>query len=431
MALIPHSGSLSQTSSQNNHKININELVVPDTIIRLPDDRVVAQLTPMDNTFNHKTSTNPERFHELLGSLLGFADGSPIKVTYYNSYQEDMNERSYTVDRDTTRNNVHTDFIKILDFEIRLTAPMATQFNSEQNFTEMTGEALCYSNFEPFQGDLFLYKINDRLIGEFRVTNTEPLSIHHAAQYKINFDLVSYLNDERFKEIEACVTQTRYFDKQKFLHSEGVLLTHESYNQLHELERLKNDIIKYHFKTFFDEAMSTLMRPDNIFDPYVVKYLLSKITINQVKQRPLLLKTNLPEYEDSIWYMISDPSSINDFTKLKTKCYTYLIKMDMYRTDLNPLVNKLCIVIGEMPLNNNLVCNHCGQMEYAFSSHFYNKDRLSSITDVLIYEAIIDNKYNVDKIIEIIKSYRSLEPINQFYYIPLYIHLIEQSLKRI
>jgi hypothetical protein len=427
MAIASHSNKSNQLHKEQ--KTYDTRLITPNPILPMPDDRDVSHIKPIKDTFSNKTAFNPERYIDILGSLMAYPEGSLIKVTYLSTKVPSIDKRSHVTDISKSRDIVHDNYIRIHNFELKLSNAINSSYNQESGHHDFIGEAVAYPGFEPFTSDMFLYEIGNRKIGLFRLTNVEPMTIRQGTYYKINFKLYEYITDELLKDIESKIIDEQFFDKEKYFNDHHTLLKHKDYIQLETLRQLKKELAKKYFHFFYDELMQTIIRPDKLYDPYIVKYILQKVDLQTIGFLPLMLITYLPDYDDSIWgYLSSDRKGIK-FTDLIQDAHTEVHRVDMYRTDLNTLINKSYVKLGKLDIHadrQNQPLN-----TYGFNKSFYNNDQDKSINEMHMLNVLLNDKFNISELIDVMSDYRNLTNMDKFYFMPLYMYVTDKCIRKL
>lgn len=352
-----------------------------------------------------------------------FPEGSPIIVTYYHQNFSEIDVKTMPTDISPMAHPVHKDFTKILNFEMRLLEPLSPSFVEEDNSFDITGEAITYPGFIPHIGDEFFLDMGDGKIGEFKVNNVTPTSYRQGKYHKVNFEILNYVTAQIVERLDAGSRDTVYFDKNVYV-GEGdyVFLKATSYVQLQELKKRHKELIQFYMNKFYSEAWESFLRPDGIYDPYVVEFLRQRLSIRDSKRRPSQLYTRLTDYHKSIWYLFTDSEYTQSLDGIGSIAYVNYLQADALSTDLNALINRYFILLGE---GNN-------QSPYVFSEHFYSGNTPSMTPlEKLVYSYITTRTINIASALELISEYRVMSTINQFYFIPILIELVVVSIDAI
>ena len=288
-------------------------------------------------SFVQRTSYDPGRFQETFGTLMQYVAGTPIRVTYYRQILPDDGEQTAFGDVDDIEHDSHCDLEQILNFEMRPESQFNFSWDSEQSFATFTGEAIVYPGFEPHVGDQFVYRIHDAT-GLFQVTHIEPLSIRQGAYHRIAFVLRERLTERKRRELLHRSKSTVVFDLQKFLSNNIALLKYESYIDLEKLREVRISLAKYYNGKFYDPLIESYISPDGVYDPYLVKYMLKKVSTQVIRYRPMQCII-VYDYEDTIWSVFTEDR--HSVLSTVHPAYEVVTKEDgIFGTQLNGLINK-------------------------------------------------------------------------------------------
>lgn len=327
---------------------DISTLVEPTPQYPRPDDTTMAREEFNDKTFTKQTSYDPERFHETYGTLMQYVTGTPIRVTYYHQILPDDGERTAFGDTDFIEDDSHVDLEQIINFEFRTESQFNFNWDSERGESTFSGEGITYPGFEPIVGDMFAYKIHDS-VGLFTITHIEPLSLRQGAYHKIAFTLRSRLGEKERNVLMTRSRSTSVFDIQKCLGESITLLKSESYLILEKLRETRKSLVPYYHNKFYDPLIESYMRPDGLYDPYLVTYMLKKISSTEVRRRPMNL-VMVNDYENTIWSLFTYQR--HESLDLVNPSFEVITKQDgIFGTQINGLINKPFLRITNANIN--------------------------------------------------------------------------------
>lgn len=420
-------------------------LIVPGELVNTSSDpsrnKIVEDgIGDAKDTFTNRTAISPDRYHDVYGTLLGFGDGSPIIVEYYSKQNALVNKQTTEIDHSSTRHSVHTDYLLIHDFEIRLEGPFESSYNEETTETVISGVGVTYPGFSPSIGDVFLYDLPDGQIGKFVITGLARLSIQHGTYHRINFSLQQFVNTYDLTKLNTSVNEEVYFDKQKYLSNNASLLKGSDYLDLRALRRYREIFVQYLFQRFWSIELQTIIRPDGVYDPYVVDYIQKKTSIIETGQRPQQLYTEMTDAFSSIWHLFTGSKTI-DLSSVVHRCFTIKNEDQIWDATITALINKPFIHLDDRALINakkDLIIVDDEEEEeitYVFSKAFYTEN-INSMTafERMVYDVIQNDKLtnsNVHTFIDYIKDFRAREELVQFYEICVYIYMIDKIIKSI
>jgi len=355
--------------------------------------------TAVKDTFINRTAIAPDTYPEIYGSMLQYTSGVPVSVEYFRKRGPYINNQSIDTSYSSERSAVHFSFDLIHNFEIRIDGQLDIVIDTESTETMITGKAFTYAGFKPNTGDMFEMKLIDGSIGLFAVNLTEPMSISRSTHYQISFHLDSMITGESDARIRESVTDELYFDKQYYFGDEVTLLTDTSYNQLKELVRIRKAIISRLMNKFYNVGEKTIIRPDSTYDPFLVEYLLNKISVSDNRRDLCQLSTPMiRDFDSSIWATFIS----QDVGKLIYTGYTlhiyrqYLFDAGISNVDNFRMVSfidpdRLFDATRLVPSKFIITDGEYRSVSYVFSGRFYyavlrSFEDASLITDASAYE---------------------------------------------
>ncbi len=370
--------------------------------------------TAVKSTFTNRSAVAPQTYPDIFGSLLQYTEGVPVTVQYFKKRGPYINNQTIDTSFSLERAAVHFSFDLIHNFEIRIKDQLSIEIDADSTETMVTGIAIIYPGFKPNVGDMFYMKLPDSRIGVFAVNLTEPLTITRGTHYQVSFHLDSFLSETTDQKLMDCVIDNLYFETQQYFGGEAVLLTDTSYSQLKTLLRMKSSIISRLVNKFYNNPEQTILRPDNVYDPYLVEYLSNKISIDDTRRQI----TQLPNpyvapFENTIWAVLL----YQDISRLELVAYTltiyrqFLFDVNMSNIDKFRMVTLIDTDQGfdakrvTQAKFNNLDATF-RQVSYHFSNRFYlallkSFDEGAAILDIVpfldeaVYENLTETAYAV------------------------------------
>lgn len=285
-----------------------NPAVKPaEPVVIKPADEKLVEERYVEDVFHNKVGTNVDRFPQVISDLKGFAEGSPVKVTYYKEHYSDADTRGRHNTEESVH-NAHNSVLKIMNFELRMTQALQFTHDVEENLSKLHGEAFTYPGFVPEIGDRFVYEIDMGKYGIFRIVNAPVrTSIRASTYYKIEFELIEYMTEELRAEMDKQVVSVAYFDKSRFLNEPGSLLLHDEVVEMEFMKRMRMKMIHYYQHKFLDETiMYSFMRPDNVYDPYVTDFMMKILEFSELGTLATQLYQGAPYLDVSIWRALLD-----------------------------------------------------------------------------------------------------------------------------
>lgn len=356
--------------------------------------------------------------------IVGFIKGKRVLVTYYRGLKQGgMDMRNNIADYPTSRNVLDNEYSKIINLEITLPKELDFEANPELASVDVSGEAVLYPNMNPSNGDIFTMGLGDGRIGVFQISQVSPMSWRSDTVYAVKFTLQSFAQPGDILPIEGSVTETFVFSKENYLGNTAALLKEQTYLQLESIKAFRSNILKFYHSNFFNSELCSYIRPDGVYDPHVVKFIAGKISLSDIPVRPKLLTGSMDKlYGETIFGRLQDRYN-NTLNRLAAQ-YKILpyknTRMSVYVTELSGY----SIASPEIGLED--------YTDYVFSSNFYTGNLVGmSAVEVVFYNAITQRKVGdlASLITNILNPVFALTPDDQFYRIPLYVHLIDIALQ--
>lgn len=371
--------------------------------------------------------------------LLGYMEGHRLTVMYFQQLNVDGDNRTNIMDSPNERNIINTAYLRINNFEITIPEAWTFDYDPTLGQAQITGTARLYPGLNPTVGDVFLTSQGDNKVALFRVSSVKPGSWRNQKCYEIGYYFFSYPNCTDKQILEDGAVDTVYFDKANFLGDTTSLLSEQSYLDLVTMRELRPIISRYYFRKFYNPALGTLIRPDGVYDPYLVTYMASLVEYSSVKVRPIqLVAQSQDTYDGSIWARLDDTNNLA-ITDIYSKVFvpTYVGKtMDV---GLTPVIGRPYLIFN----TNGYMGGYWSPVRglgdapavvYAFSQAFYDGDT-AQMTDFesFFYSALTSRKLTDTQTLinSYLNGYQTLPPQTQFYALPVMIYLIDLAIASI
>ena len=278
---------------------------VPE-VLPEPDD-IYSKREYAKNTFNNQQAINIDRRAQIVNYMKGFAEGSPITVTYYKDQNPETDIGGKLKISEFDMNDVHYSYLRIHGFEMRLTAALSYEHDRENGQeSRLTGEAICYPGFRPEMGDRFTMEIDHGTIGLMTIDEIpERTAIRSSTYHRIHFWLTNIMSDEVQQALDNRVRDEAWFDKKRFLNEPGALLLHDEVVELKFLHKQYHQMASYYISKFFERKVyRSIIRPDEVYDPYIVDFLHQIIDYRSMGGLPIQFMEDAPYMDVNIWRAI-------------------------------------------------------------------------------------------------------------------------------
>ena len=347
-------------------------------------------------------------------ALATTVQGSSVFVTYYHMIRSNVADRTNQADNVLEYDSVHHAYFKILHFEMKIQGSLEFSFDQEPAVSKWQGTAYTYPYFKPNVGDYFLYAVEEGRIGLFKVNDVKRLSIRSATWSQIQFELVKYPvtdGDDTMTMLDESVSDTYVFDTDAFLASNGALLTSEDAEVINLMIKYRSSLIDYYYMKFFDHNYHhTFIRPDGVYDPYMVAfwYWLEEPCRNQ--WIPARLINRPRNMNRSIWYHIRYPDSPIKDTVFPKFCIEKW-HARLWETTINSLINKEYVLIHE-PTDQHVM------KDYPMCDYETRSDRFGQLLKLYMDDRVADTSMLIEEIL----STPQKELMAMFYETPFLIY---------
>jgi hypothetical protein len=387
----------------------------------IPDDELqLLARKHMDDTFHNRTALSTSRDSTIISKLQGYGEGSPIRVTWFNQMDSVANNQSTTNSVSYYTNNVNVSYLKINNFEVRLRAGFVFSYNDEANQSTLTGTCLVYPGFIPKQADVFVYEMEPGKLGLFKVTGPAiRLSIKSRTSHEVPFELVGILKGEDLTALLARVRSEAWFNKSRFLLETTALLTSDDVQDLEYIRNKYEELSAFYVDNFYRKyTYGSFVRPDDVYDPYIVDFIKETMVINTPDVFAEQLLDNAVGLKSSFWTKLRNPKK-QDFRGIHMNQRLAIHEIGVASYRVNSLINRPYVELTKDPVVLNEVSKY-------FSDNINNPD-MSGYTDLdtLISFWMTYGVVDVDILFNLCDGIYDVTPLEQFYNIPVYLYMMQ------
>jgi len=190
--------------------------------------------------------------------LTTHVEGSSWTVEYYSQV---LDKDSALAGQNVTKNAIYQQYRLIRKMELKVTAPLATNQDTQGGSMVLVGTANVYPFVIPNEGDMFLADIGDGREGIFRITHVDRKSIFKETIHVIEYQLINYSTDELRGDLNMKTIQTLIFVRDFLQYGQNPLLQEEEYLLLDRLQHEYFGILNKYFKSFVSNEYKTLLIP--------------------------------------------------------------------------------------------------------------------------------------------------------------------------
>lgn len=202
--------------------------------------------------------------------LLVYVEGKPWPVTYYRQLLTEDEESSSS---QTTRDPLYQQYQRISNFELKVNEPLTSEFDEESSEHKTVGASTIYPSIIPIKGDMFTADIGDGRAGLFTLESVEMMNIFKDATYKVRYKIVDFLNASLVKGLEDKVIKRTHFVKDHVLTGQDPLVVDDEYNQIMLLRGGIEKLKRLYYSTNFVHEVTTFLVPKQevpTYDPFMM-----------------------------------------------------------------------------------------------------------------------------------------------------------------
>ena len=335
MTLAPRSAFSTTTTAAND---------IPNEIPNSQLDLIPNMPYVSDPALN-KYAINAAQYPKVTAMLAGFMRGYRIQVTYYRQCQQGTgNNRTNLSDYAAERDALTSEYERIFNFEITLREKFAFDFDTGKASATVSGQALFYAGIEPTVGDVFTYSVGNGKTGLFRVNLVSSMNWTNDRVYLVSFAIQSVPDSSDNDALVGPVVRDLVWTKMATYGQCYSVISSTAYLLLEKIKVFRRELCRYYHRVFYDKILNAYVRPDGIYDPCCVRFVLSKMTMLDVPVRskqPYLLDQIV--YDGSFWARLNDryTSTLEGISPL----FQYeLVTADSLCTYVNELYNHVVIL---------------------------------------------------------------------------------------
>lgn len=414
-------------------------------------------------------------------SLLTYIEGSKWTVNYYSQV---IDKDTALAGQDTGQSGIYQQYRVIRGLDIKVESALMWSQNPETKSITASGTANLHSLVIPNNGDMFTADIGDGREGVFQISTSEKRSLFKESVYFIEYQLIYLANDDRNRkaDLDSKVVQELYYLKDFLHHGQNPLVSSREYEIVEQLKTKYYEIINHYFRWFFSKEFNTLLVPGQdkrVYDHFVVKFILSILDTRDNEHIRYIRRLNVEDdynlKEPNIWTAIATKDIIalkTGFRKTGLVSTRYFnnnpmlesirfsgIEYIIYPKDhqsvydsSNNLMNKTVSAVELTRVNtrngnleeliydqtfslNGTKIKGIGSVlcddHYVLSQNFYENLPNKTLLEVLVENYFQEENNNNESILDLCNSIHNWGGLERFYYIPLLLTLIKNSIRSI
>lgn len=419
MGLSPSRGTLSRPSVPLSERFDIPPSEVKEITPKTLDvslNKILESSQHISETANALNSGSKDS--DMIKKIIGFAEGQNISVTFYHALNSPAFQQTALNKFDTTLDTVHYSFLKINNFQLKVNADFAINYDPEGVSSQYTGEAYCYPHFIPNIGDMFIYNVGSGHMGIFYIYEAPiRLSIKDTTYHSIRFILDRFITTEFMQKLEACVEKESYFSLQRSAADNGVLLTTDENKLITDIQKISGMLMHYYCDEFYESKVyNTFIYFRNLYDPYILEFITKVIDYSVMPGYPTQLKSNPEHWKRSFWFRLLNPDQVPENVML-TKTFRVLQTINYRTAGVNALANRYYLHLS------------------SYAKRSYPPFEIPAIYDateqtlpMMIRLYFDQQKIRPAIILDIAKTIVTRDRFAQFYFIPIIIFLLKKAL---
>jgi len=220
------------------------------------------------------TASYYKNFQET-GDIIIALSGFPDTITYYSKL---MGNDDIVTNAGDIVDPTLLQYVRINNFEIRVTQAPEFTLDDSVNMSSVVGEANIYPVITPKIGDVLVKSIRtgNYSWGVFQVTAVTRKSMYKTSAWSITFSQIGYSESIRDRKSDPYVYLEFDFESNNLQKGINPLVPTISVGKYRSRDKLRNDIIKLYYTTFYSKSKGTLLVPTNdisvVYDQFVVKF---------------------------------------------------------------------------------------------------------------------------------------------------------------
>lgn len=381
-------------------------------------------------------------------SLLIHIEGSPWTVRYFSQI---LGSDSQVNVQQLNLSPVYQQYTCIENLELKVTSPLSQSMETPSNSMTVTGTASVYPFLIPNQGDMFVADIGDGKLGVFTVTSVERKTILRETCYEINYELVSYYNDEYRQDLEAKTVKRVFFHKDFLARGQNPMLIEEEARQVLDLGQMRRTLLAHYVPKFFNREYRTLTvrwGEKVVYDHFLTRHLLRVI---EVGEHPLLREVNVLNCDGialmdayTLWDVLEqlDPLllpmavrkiQVDNVSRHRVHPAMRGIAHSGVKYFIYPAPSLQDQDAPEPPQGDEPVLIHPTPQDhyYVLSRAFYDDLDGKSQLELEVLKCLKDEAMDHGRLLALAEASLTWEDREQFYYIPIILLLMKVALRRL
>ena len=395
-------------------------------------------------------------------SLLPFVSGSRWSVDWWH---QNLDADDTLTGFDPNTPDTLQQYIWIEDLILHVDTPITTETDPNGLTVTQTGSAVYLNDVPPYVGDIFIAPILDNRIAVYKVTESKRKSYSKRTVYEISYTSIAFVadkNDPLLKSLGDRTIRKYVYEESNYVDGGSPLVSEEDYKRKVSLKERFHHLANYYLEQMIEEETKLLLLPGQehrVFD-HMVQSFVTKIIPSDDIPAARRMNRNTPNVAylntKTIWDVlverndygiqtisrVAEPISTNiTGERTVTRSLWYLGVEYVILPSDKPLVHDGDTTLTENytivrpPLDNYstptaipnppLIPDVFSIDTYVFSQGWYRRENsgLSAI-ETLVNQYLNNEPLDTDKLIELTEYILNVDPVNQYYMIPVILLLI-------
>lgn len=366
----------------------------------------------------------------------------------------------------------------IANLELRVATPLNYSYVAAVSGDEYNGDGIVYAgSLTPTVSDMFMADVGDGRIGIFTISSVTPVTYSLQTAYRVAYYLVSYQTPDLIDNLVAKTIETQYFVRDFLLSGKDPLLTPAAVARKDILEKKGAELFTLFKSSFVSRKHDYVFVPGQekrTYDKYLISFIRHFINVSKHRE---LAQLNYPSFDDAdkmkvdtMWNCLLDMSpvtsrnlctktsltdawvlkgtrnfnsvyytaiellvypaidtyDVDDDGDISTPPITYPIVEGTAGIEQNPIVDN-----GDPLIPNATIYPVTYDDYYVLSAAFYTGNRATqSLLELSLTRALDGETLNSDDIVKLCDEVSQWGTLEQFYYIPILMVLIEYFLRK-
>ncbi|QVD49192.1 hypothetical protein LUCX_122 [Xanthomonas phage vB_XciM_LucasX] len=220
-------------------------------------------------------------------------EGSSWEVLYYSQV---LGAGSEPGPWQLERNPTDQQYVRIANMEIKVTAALSPNEDTEGRSFDVVGTATVYPHIKPNIGDMFIADIGDGRRGLFAITDVNRKTYLRESYAEITYNLVNYADSrpEIEQDLERKTIKRTVFYREFLQFGQNPQLLEGEFNVLLDMQRLYADLLNFYLRDFYSGQYQTLLIPGQAgpaYDSHLTKAMVDWISTDE---SPMIKKVRMP-----------------------------------------------------------------------------------------------------------------------------------------